>query len=53
MKEDEIKLNELDKLEWFDVCKKLVPELTDEDYDNMWNDFIQYKKDFEKKVREH
>jgi len=29
-------LNELDKTEWFDVCRKLRPDLTWDEYEIMW-----------------
>jgi hypothetical protein len=32
-------LNEFDKNEWYDVCRALMPGLTEEEYDALWADF--------------
>lgn len=36
---DLVKLNELDKAEWLDVCKRLKPGLTEADYEKLWCQF--------------
>lgn len=33
------RLDEFTKEEWFDVCKKVKPGLTQDQYDKMWDDF--------------
>jgi hypothetical protein len=33
----------MDKTEWWDVCKKINPGLTESEYDSMWDEF-QAKK---------
>lgn len=38
------KLYEFDKIEWFDVCKKLKPGLTFEEYEQTWNAFQEDKE---------
>lgn len=44
----EAKLNEFDKAEWFDVARKLKPDLTPEEYDLMWDDFQRAKAEHER-----
>lgn len=38
------KLNEFTKTEWYDVAKHLVPDLTPEEYDIMWDEFVEMKR---------
>ena len=38
------KLLELDKIEWFDVARRLRPELTEEQYNAMWDEFQSAKR---------
>lgn len=46
-------LNEYDKAEWFDVARKLSPGLTEDEYDQMWQRFVQAKADHEKQLGLH
>lgn len=39
MKIDQAKINELDRAEWFDVCRRLKPGLTEDEYAGMWERF--------------
>lgn len=39
----------LDKFEWFDVCRKLKPGLTYEEFVPMWNEFLDFKHDHDRK----
>lgn len=41
--DDGTRLNEYDKDEWFDVLRKLRPELTEEEYTAMWDAFHERK----------
>lgn len=41
---ENIRLNEFDKAEWFGVCRKLKPGLTEGEYDKMWSEFVSLKK---------
>lgn len=43
MNTDDVKLNEFTKEEWRDVARIVRPDLTDEEYNTMWDDFIQEK----------
>lgn len=37
-------LNEYDKLEWWDICKSIKPELTWEEYEEMYKRFCELKE---------
>lgn len=39
----EARLDEFDKVEWFDVARRLKPGLTDDEYEEMWNEFLRVK----------
>lgn len=39
----ENRLDEYDKTEWRDVCKTVRPDLTDKEFDAMWDDFCEMK----------
>jgi len=39
MEHDDAKLHEFDKVEWFDVCKRMKPGLTWEEYEPIWDAF--------------
>jgi hypothetical protein len=39
-----VRLDEFDKDEWWDVARMARPELTREQYDEMWDDFLEMKK---------
>lgn len=47
------RLDEFDKVEWFDVAKKLKPGLTRSEYDQMWERFIEMKREHLEKRRRH
>lgn len=34
----------LDREEWFDICRKVCPNLTRDEYQAMWADFQQRKQ---------
>lgn len=38
------RLDEYTKDEWRAVAKHLVPNLTDEQYDVMWDEFVEFKR---------
>jgi hypothetical protein len=40
---EDVKLNEYTKDEWKDVALHFKPGLTDEEYDEMWNGFRDFK----------
>jgi len=40
---DDARLYEFDQDEWWDVCRSLRPELTRDEYEIMWDDFIAWK----------
>jgi len=50
---DLARLNELDKQEWFDVCRHLKPGLTAAEYDKLWNEFQVAKRELERIKRSH
>lgn len=43
MVDDPTRLNELDKDEWKDLIVKVRPDITDEQYDKMWENFVRFK----------
>lgn len=53
MNEPEARLDSLDKDEWWDVCRRLRPDITREEYEVMWADFQQRKSEgmFERDVQ--
>jgi hypothetical protein len=38
-----VRLNEFDKNEWWDVCRKMQPDLSRAQFDAMWADFCRSK----------
>lgn len=44
MSTPDVKLNEMDSDEWFDVCRSFKPGLTREDFDAMWAEFQELKR---------
>lgn len=40
---EDARLDELDKQEWRDVAKKVRPDLTDEEFEKMWEEFHREK----------
>ncbi len=47
------RLNEYDKTEWQDIAKKMVPGLLNEQYDEMWLNFLQARADWLAKAEQH
>jgi hypothetical protein len=41
---DDVRLNEFGKAEWFDIARKLKPNLTEDEYNLMWDEFQQAKR---------
>ena len=41
--EPNVKLNELDKQEWWDVYRQFRPDATEAEFDTAWNDFQKEK----------
>lgn len=41
---DDARLNEFDADEWFDVCRRIRPDLTREEFDEKWLEFIAAKR---------
>lgn len=37
MNHDPVRLYEMNKDEWRDVCRRVRPDLTDEDYEVLWS----------------
>lgn len=44
------RLDEYDKVEWYDVMRKVKPELTWDEYCVVWNDFVQFKTEHQRKT---
>jgi len=40
---EHLNLNELDKQEWFDVCKSIRAGLELDEFDLMWDEFVRIK----------
>lgn len=38
------RLNEYDSIEWFDMVRRLRPDLTQEEFDRMWAEFCLLKE---------
>lgn len=34
-------LDEYDRTEWWDVCKKLRPDISEEEFNEMWEEFVE------------
>lgn len=43
MNPEEVRLDEFDEVEWFDICRKIKPDLTQEEFDAMWDSFQERK----------
>lgn len=39
-----VRLGEYDREEWWDICRKLCPDMTREEYDVVWEEFIALKE---------
>lgn len=42
------RLDELDKEEWWDVCRRMRPDMTREQYDADWKEFIAMKAEHQR-----
>jgi hypothetical protein len=40
MEDDEIRLNHFDREEWWDVCQRVYPLMSREEFDECWDAFI-------------
>lgn len=40
----DVKLNEFDKDEWWDVCQRCAPHVTREQFDKQWEAFCEMKR---------
>ncbi len=38
------RLNEFNKTEWRDVCRKVRPDWTDEQFEEAWAEFVEMKQ---------
>lgn len=45
------RLDEFDKVEWFDVAKGFRPELTWEEFEVMWEGFMKMKREHERQEK--
>lgn len=41
---EDVRLNEFDADEWFDVARAFRPELSREEFDVMWDEFVEIKR---------
>jgi hypothetical protein len=46
-------LQEYDREEFWDVCRRLRPDITREQYELMWDEFADLKRATERKRRMH
>lgn len=37
------RLDELDRIEWWDVCRKVRPDLTEDEFEAQWAEFQRAK----------
>lgn len=44
MSDDDVKLNEFDREEWWDFCRLLNPSMTREEFIERWDDFQEEKR---------
>ncbi len=42
--EPDVRLDEMDKNEWFDVCRRLRPDWTAEQFEEAWREFVETKR---------
>ncbi len=33
-----------DKVEWWDMCRRVKPHLTWEEYEELWDEFLEFKR---------
>lgn len=43
MTTEAVNLNEYDKDEWHDIVRTIKPDLSQEEFDEMWEEFVQMK----------
>jgi hypothetical protein len=48
---EEVRLDEFSKDEWYDICRRVQPGLTREDFDRMWDHFVQWKTEYQRKTQ--
>ena len=52
MKDDEsVRLDCYDKEEWWDVARRVNPNITREEYDRQWDEFVQMKLERQRQER--
>lgn len=49
MNTDDARLDEFDKVEWYDVARRCKPGLTWEEYEAMWEEFCAAKADYDRR----
>lgn len=49
----EARINEFDREEWWDVARRVRPDLAREDYDRMWDEFQQEKAERQRRQALH
>lgn len=47
---EDVRLNEYTKTEWWDICRKAVPGLTEEEFDNAWEVAVRIKAERERQM---
>jgi len=45
---EDVRLDELDKIEMWDLARVLRPGITEEEFNQMWSDFQQKKREHER-----
>lgn len=53
MSESTARLDEFNKEEWWDVCRKVRPDITREEYEAMWEENTQHKEERERRAKLH
>jgi hypothetical protein len=48
-----VRLDEYDKVEWFDVCRRLQPGLTWDEYEDIWRDYVEAQVGRPREACEH
>ena len=38
-----VRLHEYDRNEWYDIVRRLLPDLDDEEFDRLWAEFCRVK----------
>lgn len=41
---EQVRLDELDRDEWWDVCRLVRPDITREEFENDWREFAELKQ---------